>query len=972
MQHRVGHKLADTRSKAAAAAMAAAASNTAYTDGERSAMLAARMLDNMQAAERRRLEAREAQRARLAARNELVMTRLDLSPHSAANAATFRVTRSSKQLQRSWRAFASQRKTSAQLAQSFAGLGVTGLDHYGADAVPLLAPPPHLRKQAAQGPQAAAAGSLLRSSAADGAAPASPGVVLIGGLSSGSPSPGCARFEDFAAKLQSPDTLRAGQALLRRLDQRLSARGSASDNVQSLLRQLSPSTPTGRKLDRYPVRVLLCAYMIKEHPEVVFNKVGDVEARLSAAGSRMLAAFEELLARLLQPLPGSLAAAGAASCPSPLTKSMTSYVKAGRAGPRSAPEQQGTTAARRLFAAGDAAAEGQPAAAGSAALATGERDPTVSTAAGGALGSGAAAGGSSLATLLVNFDDFWLEYLDQFVVWKGHDAAALEVELMRMAVRLERSMRLKLGRRELGSPEVAANPDLQAMINQVSHDHALLADRIARLTGPEGSARLAAALEHNMMQPICDAKDDGSGCDSIREALAAAQQVAQPQSSSTTSASEANSDSNPEADTLSNEQMVWEMLYNPAYLLSTSEAEAAWHRALGKAADEPEAFAMDDLESLSPEQLTAVISNRARLIAEKAFWDSLVWRFKTAVQGQALPSQLATLLSELGTELSGFVAEPLEAQQLAEQLAALAKAMKERGAVSYLQTKLSAVWQLSAAAGEHSEGADASDGSAQEGLTAARVAEKLPKTAAWLEHVQAGLVPQLQTGLQGAGLLLDTAAAMAAVVAGGLQSMELRSGVRASPAAVSSGSPAAVRSPGRGSGATAAEMSSLGIKAVFPVELKSWQGVTRAGLLALGRAQARRRLLVVLSDPGMKLSHLVTELSQLAGGNTVAPERQVANMFTTIVNPEAAAFRSIRNALACALAAHLLYGRGAVAADGAVAAGCLGLLGRVGAAALAEDVADLGARLAAVAAVNEVVHRELLALLTPLPAGVAA
>lgn len=73
------------------------------------------------------------------------------------------------------------------------------------------------------------------------------------------------------------------------------------------------------------------------------------------------------------------------------------------------------------------------------------------------------------------------------------------------------------------------------------------------------------------------------------EALAAAQQVAQPHSSSTTSASEANSASSPEADTLSNEQMVWEMLYNPAYSLSTSEAEAAWHRALGKATDEPEA-----------------------------------------------------------------------------------------------------------------------------------------------------------------------------------------------------------------------------------------------------------------------------------------------------------------------------------------------------------------------------------------------
>jgi hypothetical protein len=61
----------------------------------------------------------------------------------------------------------------------------------------------------------------------------------------------------------------------------------------------------------------------------------------------------------------------------------------------------------------------------------------------------------------VYFDDSWVEYLDQFVVWKGRDAAGLEQELMRMAVRLERSMRSKLGRRELDSPEVRNNPDLQ-------------------------------------------------------------------------------------------------------------------------------------------------------------------------------------------------------------------------------------------------------------------------------------------------------------------------------------------------------------------------------------------------------------------------------------------------------------------------------------------------------------------------------
>jgi hypothetical protein len=42
------------------------------------------------------------------------------------------------------------------------------------------------------------------------------------------------------------------------------------------------------------------------------------------------------------------------------------------------------------------------------------------------------------------------------------------------------------------------------------------------------------------------------------------------------------------------------------------------------------------------------------------------------------------------------------------------------------------------------------------------------------------------------------------------------------------------------------------------------------------RAQARRRLLIVLSDPGMKLAHLVTELTQLAGATGVATEERVS------------------------------------------------------------------------------------------------
>lgn len=95
-------------------------------------------------------------------------------------------------------------------------------------------------------------------------------------------------------------------------------------------------------------------------------------------------------------------------------------------------------------------------------------------------------------------------------------------------------------------------------------------------------------------------------------------------------------------------------------------------------------------------------------------------------------------------------------------------------------------------------------------------------------------------------------------------------------------------------------------------------------------------------------------------------------MFTTIVDPETAAFKSIRSAITTSLAAHLLYGRAALAADGTVAAACQTLLGRVGAAALSDDVAELGERLVSVAAVSEAVHGQLLGTLAAHNQGVGA
>jgi len=84
------------------------------------------------------------------------------------------------------------------------------------------------------------------------------------------------------------------------------------------------------------------------------------------------------------------------------------------------------------------------------------------------------------------------------------------------------------------------------------------------------------------MDPLSDA-----------EALAAAQAAAQPQQSKGDSTSVQAADAQAAqaakaADALGNEQMVWEMLYNPDYSLPTTDAVAAWHRAMGKEPEEEE------------------------------------------------------------------------------------------------------------------------------------------------------------------------------------------------------------------------------------------------------------------------------------------------------------------------------------------------------------------------------------------------
>ena len=88
----------------------------------------------------------------------------------------------------------------------------------------------------------------------------------------------------------------------------------------------------------------------------------------------------------------------------------------------------------------------------------------------------------------------------------------------------------------------------------------------------------------SLLDPLSDA-----------EALAAAQAAPQPQASQDSNSSAAPTAeaqgptaASRTADALGNEQLVWEMLYNPDYSLPATDAVAAWHRAMGREPEEEE------------------------------------------------------------------------------------------------------------------------------------------------------------------------------------------------------------------------------------------------------------------------------------------------------------------------------------------------------------------------------------------------
>ncbi|XP_010460065.1 PREDICTED: uncharacterized protein LOC104741004 isoform X2 [Camelina sativa] len=134
-------------------------------------------------------------------------------------------------------------------------------------------------------------------------------------------------FEQLAVLIESPVTLRTVKSLLDRLEVRLEAsksvvtiasQPSRLDNIDHLLRRVAtprrkvtPSNLRSRKgkkvtsvrnvagtpvkMSRYPVRVVLSAFMILGHPDAVFNGQGDQEAALNNASKGLVRELKLLI-----------------------------------------------------------------------------------------------------------------------------------------------------------------------------------------------------------------------------------------------------------------------------------------------------------------------------------------------------------------------------------------------------------------------------------------------------------------------------------------------------------------------------------------------------------------------------------------------------------------------------------------------------------------------------------------------------
>ncbi|KAI0507876.1 hypothetical protein KFK09_014004 [Dendrobium nobile] len=281
-------------------------------------------------------------------------------------------------------------------------------------------------------------------------------------------------FEQLAHLIESAATLQTVKALLDRFESRFllyqPSSSSNPENIDHLLKRLSSPrkrTPPGKKcrvvdnkcsakisssgagkLSRYPMRAVLCAYMILGHPNAVFSEHGEREVALSKAAADLTREFELLIKVILDGTNSVLMS----KLPSPdvLLHDSENHKQSATQSP---PE-------------------------------------------------------NTFRKQLLIFDAVWRSYLYCFVVWKVKDARLLEDDLVRAACQLELSM-MQTCKLTSEGEAINLSHDMRAIQKQVAEDQKLLREKVEHLSGNEGLLRMECALSETRSR-FFEAKESGT------------------------------------------------------------------------------------------------------------------------------------------------------------------------------------------------------------------------------------------------------------------------------------------------------------------------------------------------------------------------------------------------------------------------------------------------------------------------------
>ncbi|XP_042382172.1 uncharacterized protein LOC121974945 [Zingiber officinale] len=280
-------------------------------------------------------------------------------------------------------------------------------------------------------------------------------------------------FEQVALLIESSTTLQTAKALLDRLESRfsllLSSGPSSIENIDHLLKRLAspnrkiPSSRVSkqrgaarresvkgpkseRNMSRYPVRVVLCAYMILGHPNAVFSGQGEREVVLRQSAINFIREFE-LLVNIILYGPNS---AHSLTPSAPVTMSLEHLEE------------------------------------------TSSNLPTE----------------QNFRCQLRSFDSAWCSYLYRFVVWKAKDARSLEEDLIRAACQMELSM-MQTCRMTAARKTSDLSHDMMAIQRQVIEDQKLIREKVLHLSGNAGLERMESSLS-DMRTKFFEAKENGS------------------------------------------------------------------------------------------------------------------------------------------------------------------------------------------------------------------------------------------------------------------------------------------------------------------------------------------------------------------------------------------------------------------------------------------------------------------------------